>query len=98
MRYQNGTLAVRCLGALLAIAGLTTFASAADQFCLVEKMMIAFAEADSTQWSQFRGPNGSGVVNAFRPPVKIDPERPAWKTPLPPGKSSPVLWDGRILL
>ena len=31
MRYQNSPITVRCLTALLAIAGLTTFASAADQ-------------------------------------------------------------------
>jgi len=58
----------------------------------------AFAEADSSNWSQFRGPNGSGVASEFRPPVKIEPDHPAWKTPLPLGKSSPVLWNGRMFL
>ena len=57
-----------------------------------------FAEADSTNWSQFRGPGGSGVANAFKPPEKIVPDQAAWKTPIPPGKSSPVLWNGRMFL
>ncbi len=52
----------------------------------------------SEQWSQFRGPNGSGVAREFKPPVKIVPEEPTWKTALPPGKSSPVLWNDRIFL
>jgi len=58
----------------------------------------AFAQADSSNWSQFRGPNGSGVASTFKPPVKIAPDHPAWKTPLPPGKSSPVLFNGRMFL
>jgi len=53
---------------------------------------------DAAHWSQFRGPNGAGVVNAFRPPIRIDVDQAAWKTPLPPGKSSPVLWASRIFL
>lgn len=52
----------------------------------------------SEQWSQFRGPNGSGVADKFKPPVKIIPDLPAWKTAVPPGKSSPVLWNDRIFL
>jgi outer membrane protein assembly factor BamB len=61
-------------------------------------MFPAFARADSTTWPQFRGPNGSGVANAFRPPLKVVADQAAWKKRLPPGKSSPVLWNGRIFL
>jgi outer membrane protein assembly factor BamB len=58
-----------------------------------------FADAgDAANWPQFRGPNGSGVANTFKPPVKIVADQAAWKAPLPPGKSSPVLWNGRIFL
>ena len=59
--------------------------------------LSAAASADAN-WPQFRGPNGSGVANAFKPPVKIVMNQTAWKTPLPRGKSSPVLWNGRIFL
>lgn len=56
------------------------------------------AGASAAHWPQFRGPNGAGVANAFRPPVNIAPDQAAWKTPLPPGKSSPVVWNGRVFL
>jgi outer membrane protein assembly factor BamB len=57
-----------------------------------------FAKAGDMNWNQFRGPNGIGVANAFKPPVKIIAAQAVWKTPLPPGKSSPVLWGHRIFL
>jgi len=56
----------------------------------------ARAEADS--WNQFRGPNGSGVARACEPPVTLDGSHVAWKTPVPPGLSSPVLAGNRIFL
>jgi hypothetical protein len=49
------------------------------------------ATGDAANWPQFRGPNGSGIADACRPPVNIVADQAAWKTPLPPGKSSPVL-------
>ena len=49
-------------------------------------------------WNQFRGPGGSGVVEGSSPPVEIGPATLAWKTPLPPGLSSPVLAGERIFL
>ena len=58
----------------------------------------SLAASDATNWNQFRGPNGSGVNNTFKPPVKIVADQATWKTPLPPGKSSPVLWGGKIFL
>jgi len=57
-----------------------------------------FAEAESVHWNQFRGPNGAGAAAGFNPPLKIVADQAAWKTPLPPGKSSPVVWRDRIFL
>jgi outer membrane protein assembly factor BamB len=51
---------------------------------------------EAFSWPQFRGPDGSGVAKSAKPPTRIDPGKAAWKTPLPAGKSSPVLWKGRI--
>ena len=51
-----------------------------------------------TRWNQFRGPNGSGVAPACHPPIEIEEEHRAWKTPVPPGLSSPVLSKDRIFL
>lgn len=68
-------------------------------FVVVLQCMLSISvEAESGQWSQFRGPNGAGLAAACRPPFKITAGQPSWKTPLPPGKSSPVLWEDRIFL
>ena len=56
------------------------------------------AEAESVHWNQFRGPNGAGTAARFKPPLKIVAHQAVWKTPLPPGKSSPVLWEDRVFL
>jgi hypothetical protein len=66
--------------------------------CLALPGRLPAVASDDASWPQFRGPNGSGVANAFKPPVKIVTDRAAWKTPLPPGTSSPVLWGSRISL
>ncbi|HLF84211.1 MAG TPA: PQQ-binding-like beta-propeller repeat protein [Blastocatellia bacterium] len=50
-------------------------------------------------WSQFRGPNGTGVSSTTGLPTEFGPEKNVvWKTPLPPGHSSPVLTRNRIFL
>jgi len=50
-------------------------------------------------WSRFRGPNGTGVSPASGLPVEFGPDRNVvWKTPLPPGHSSPVLTATRIFV
>ncbi|MBZ5496292.1 MAG: PQQ-binding-like beta-propeller repeat protein [Acidobacteriia bacterium] len=55
--------------------------------------------AAQDQWTRFRGPNGSGVSTATNLPVEFGPEKNVvWKTPLPPGHSSPVLTGTRIFL
>lgn len=51
------------------------------------------------EWSRFRGPNGTGVVESAALPDSFGPDRNlAWRTPLPNGYSSPVLSDSRIYL
>lgn len=60
--------------------------------------LIAAADAETAQWSQFRGPNGSGVADSFRPPLDFDATKPAWKTTIAPGHSSPVVWDDKLFV
>jgi outer membrane protein assembly factor BamB len=51
------------------------------------------------EWSRFRGPNGSGTVEAGPLPTQFGPvQNVVWKTPLPPGHSSPILANDRILI
>jgi outer membrane protein assembly factor BamB len=57
------------------------------------------ARAGDDEWSQFRGPNASGVSKEKDLPVQFGPnQNVVWKTPLPPGHSSPVLTGDRIFL
>ena len=50
-------------------------------------------------WSQFRGPNGTGVSITTGLPTDFGPDKNVlWKTPLPPGHSSPVLTRNRIFV
>ena len=50
------------------------------------------------EWPQFRGPGGS-AQGTGTPPVEFGPERNVlWKTPLPPGHSSPIIAGNRIFL
>jgi outer membrane protein assembly factor BamB len=75
---------------------------------LAAAMAISFtaafpARAQNTAasgWPQFRGPNATGIAAASKaPPSEFGPDRNVlWKTAIPPGHSSPVLWGDRIFL
>ena len=58
------------------------------------------AAGQSNEWPQFRGPNASGVASATAvPPVIFEPtNRLLWKTALPLGHSSPVVWGDRVFV
>ena len=60
---------------------------------------VALTRVGSEDWSQFRGPNGSGVSETTGLPVEFGPgKNMVWKTELPPGHSSPVLTRNRIFV
>ena len=53
----------------------------------------------SDEWSQFRGPNGTGVSETKNLPTEFGPKKNVvWKADLPPGHSSPVLTRDRIFV
>ena len=57
------------------------------------------APAPPPPWGQFRGPHGSGVAApGDQPPVHLNDELTAWKTPIPKGLSSPVIAGQRLFL
>jgi outer membrane protein assembly factor BamB len=59
----------------------------------------AFAGPSPARWAQFRGPNGAGVCEECRPPIRFGPDlNQRWKTPVPPGHSSPVVWDDHVFM
>ncbi len=64
-------------------------------------LTAALAQDSPTEWTRFRGPNGSGHGAATALPVKWQDgsDNIAWQTTLPgEGASSPVIWKDRIYL
>src|SRR6185369_1049951 len=51
------------------------------------------------EWLQFRGPNGTGVVDGSALPAEFNTSKNVvWKTPVPFARSSPVVTSDRIFL
>lgn len=62
-------------------------------------MVIASLFAMAADWTQFRGPNGSGVGEGSGYPIEFHATRNfIWKAELPRGLSSPVIRGDRIYL
>ena len=60
---------------------------------------FASVQAQDQNWPQFRGPNGSGIAVAGNPPAEFGPDKAvAWKTAVPEGISSPVVWGDRVFV
>ncbi|QQS48427.1 MAG: PQQ-binding-like beta-propeller repeat protein [Acidobacteriota bacterium] len=58
---------------------------------MIVATLCATVAADD-EWTRFRGPNGTGLSSSRNLPVEFGPEKNVvWKTPLPPGHSSPIL-------
>jgi outer membrane protein assembly factor BamB len=61
--------------------------------------MVTSSGSRTEEWSQFRGPNGSGVSTTSGLPTEFGPQKNVvWKTSLPAGHSSPVLTHDRIFV
>src|SRR5258705_3707723 len=59
-------------------------------------IQLAFAAAD---WTQFRGPNGSGISPSKDLPERFDLQKNVvWRTALPLGHSSPVFTADHIFV
>ena len=82
---------------------------AEDEFDLTGSKPIAASSANepaadklesATDWSRFRGPNGTGISLDSSIPIEwSDTKNLRWKTELPgPGSSSPVLTDKHVFL
>ena len=62
-------------------------------------MLAAGAGDASAQWSQFRGPNGSGVDSGSGYPVAFSPtSNVVWKAGVPYGQSSPIVVGRHVYL
>ena len=66
--------------------------------CLVGVVLTAQPRG-ATEWSRFRGPNGSGISTATNVPTEFGAAKNLiWRLELPPGHSSPILLGNRIYL
>jgi outer membrane protein assembly factor BamB len=55
--------------------------------------------AVASDWTQFRGPNATGVSDSRNVPVEFGPDtNVVWKTAVPPGHSSPSVASDRIFI
>ena len=64
---------------------------------IISLLLVSVASAG--QWPRFRGPNGQGISDAKRIPVKWTQSDYDWRIELPGGgPSSPVVWDGKVFV
>jgi outer membrane protein assembly factor BamB len=62
-------------------------------------LFLLVSAAGAEEWTRFRGPNGSGVSYDTGFPTEFGKEKNVlWRTPVRPGKSSPVLTRYHIFL
>ena len=65
---------------------------------LIAILLFLVSPATAADWNRFRGPSGSGVAEGCQPPVQLGKDCEAWRVPVPPGLSSPVLSRDRVFL
>ncbi|UCG48186.1 MAG: PQQ-binding-like beta-propeller repeat protein [Phycisphaerales bacterium] len=74
----------------------------AARMCTTILLLLNSAAGGSREkvnWNQFRGPNGQGAAQADNIPVHFGPDSNVlWKTGVPAGHSSPVIWGNLIFL
>jgi len=62
-------------------------------------LLIAAVSGLAADWPQFRGTNATGVADETNLPVEFGPDKNVvWRTPLPPGPSSPSIAGDKIFL
>ncbi len=69
------------------------------RIALLVALTLLTGPAVASDWSRFRGPNGTGVDESTDLPIRFDLEHNlVWSTALAAGYSSPVLTKDRIFL
>src|SRR6476620_839680 len=68
-------------------------------FAALGLLATAVRAGEKPAWSQFRGPNGSGVADGQKPPVEFGPTKNLkWKVPAPGGLSSPIIAKDKVVI
>ncbi len=60
--------------------------------------LLAPLASAKTDWSRFRGPNGTGVAETSGLPAEVNADTTLWKVELEKGWSSPVLWEDKVFV
>src|SRR4051794_7072645 len=61
--------------------------------------LLSALAVTAEEWTRFRGPNGSGISTGAGFPTEFNKTRNVrWRTPVRPGKSSPVLTRRHVFL
>jgi len=70
-----------------------------DRFATALALVALAASVSAENWPQWRGPGGQGISAEKQLPTEWSPTRNiAWKTELPSGHSSPIVWGDRIFV
>ncbi|CAN5913603.1 PQQ-binding-like beta-propeller repeat protein [soil metagenome] len=70
----------------------------AFRLAVLGTLALTSTQAHAEEWSRFRGPNGSGVIEAKGLPSTFDTSTTAWSIEMGRGWSSPVLWNGKLFV
>jgi outer membrane protein assembly factor BamB len=66
---------------------------------LTVTLLLAARVQGEPGWTQFRGPNATGIASAPGLPTNITQENYLWQIDLPGlGHSSPVFWEGKLIV
>jgi outer membrane protein assembly factor BamB len=70
-----------------------------NRFITLVVLVIATATLSAENWPQWRGPGGQGISNEANVPTEwSSTKNVVWKTALPSGHSSPIVWNDRIFV
>ena len=71
-----------------------------NRFMLAAVLLaVTPALSAAENWPQWRGPGSQGISNEAQLPTEWGPDRNiAWKTELPAGHSSPIVWGDRVFV
>ena len=69
------------------------------RFAFAAALGLTVSLQAAENWPQWRGPGGQGISDEKQLPTEWSPTKNiAWKTPLPTGHSSPIVWGDRIFV
>jgi outer membrane protein assembly factor BamB len=69
------------------------------RFIVLLALALTTASVNAENWPQWRGPGGQGISSEAAVPTQWSSGKNiVWKTEVPPGHSSPIVWNTRIFL